>query len=145
MKTVRVIFYILLLIILIGGLAIGVLIFSVNPNKLKPVIVSEVNKKTGYRLVIDGNLSWSFYPRFGIKIIHMTVTDPHQSAPFADLRNVNIATDFSQLWQSNKKLQGTIYIQEARLTNLMLQKIQIELHWLSPHLTLAPIVASFYD
>ena len=145
MKTVRVIFYILLLIILIGGLAIGVLIFSVNPNKLKPVIVSEVNKKTGYRLVIDGNLSWSFYPRFGIKIIHMTVTDPHQSAPFADLRNVNIATDFSQLWQSNKKLQGTIYIQEARLTNLMLQKIQIELHWLAPHLTLAPIVASFYD
>lgn len=56
---------ILLVSIVILILGIAALCMYVDPNRLKPLITSEVRKRTDYQLDIDGNFTWSFYPRRG--------------------------------------------------------------------------------
>ena len=68
MKWLKISFSILVLLVLISVLAIGSFLFFMDPNKLKPVIIEETKKRTGYQLAIDGVLSWSFYPNLAIKI-----------------------------------------------------------------------------
>jgi uncharacterized protein involved in outer membrane biogenesis len=49
-------------------LAIAAVVTLVNPNDFKGTISQKVYQKTGQQLIIGGDISWSFYPGFGIKI-----------------------------------------------------------------------------
>jgi|GEM_PF-1940318 AsmA protein len=144
MKTLKIIFYILCLIILIAVLAFGSLAIFVDPNKLKPMLVEEVRKQTGYKLVIDGKLSWSFYPRVAVKIDRMTLTPPNQTVPFIDAQDVRIGADVAQLIHSNEKLQGNVSISNVKLTNIHAENVSADLHWQNNALIIEPIKASFY-
>ncbi|RDI48658.1 AsmA family protein [Aquicella lusitana] len=144
MKLLRKLLAILILFIVICAFIIVSLVLFIDPNKLKPVIIEEVKKKTDYQLTMDGNLSWSFFPRLGVKVDHMTLTAPKQSTPFADLKNVTIATKFWELLQGNKELKGDVRIAEVRLNNLKAEHARIGLHWQNNVLTLKPLTASFY-
>ena len=145
MKTLRVFFAILGLFVLIGIFIVACFVFFMDPNRLKPVLVDEVMKKTGYRLEIEGDLSWSLYPRFGVHIAHMTFTQVNQAVPFLDLRDVNIATALSRIWQSSQILQGEVYISYARFVNLHAQEVRLTLNWQNQVLTLQPLVARLYN
>ncbi|OGT35582.1 MAG: hypothetical protein A3F11_00125 [Gammaproteobacteria bacterium RIFCSPHIGHO2_12_FULL_37_14] len=143
MKLVRISLAILSLLVIVAIVAIGSLILLVDPNKLKPTIVSQVQKQTGYRLQIDGNLTWSFYPRLGVKIQRMTVGLPEKSLPFADLQDIRIATQLSALIR-NEALASSIYIAETRIGKLHLQNTQLKIQWQNNILSLSPITASLY-
>lgn len=144
MKILKILFSILLLLILICILAIAALYFLMDPNQLKPIIIEKVRKQTGYQLVIDSKMSWSFYPQIGIKVEHMTLSVPNQR-PFADLSNVNIATPFSTLKDWQHSLSGNIFIKEATLFKLHLHNVQVGLHWQNQVLTFRPIQAKLYE
>lgn len=49
-------------------IAILALVIFVNPNQFKPLIIEQAKAQTGFDLVIDGDISWSFFPHLGFSI-----------------------------------------------------------------------------
>ena len=54
------------LVIIIGALL--ALVLLVNPNQFKPLIVDQAQKQTGLELVIEGDISWQFFPSIGFEL-----------------------------------------------------------------------------
>ncbi|EKD72008.1 MAG: hypothetical protein ACD_46C00034G0002 [uncultured bacterium] len=145
MKWLRILFSLVLLLIIVAAVAIGGLMYFVDPNKLRPMIVERVMQQTGYQLAIYGKLSWSFYPNIGIQVERMTLAAPSQPDPFLDLRGVTIASKFSELIRGNKELKGDLRIADVRFANMRAQNASVELHWQNNVLTMEPITASLYQ
>lgn len=148
MKVLRALLAVIALFVLVCVIAVASLVILIDPNKLKPIIAQEVKKTTGYQLSIDGDLSWSFYPRIGVKIKHMSFNEPNQSQPFLDLNDVRIAANLSELIQGkfkNNKLFGKVYIDTMKLNNVNAKQVKADLHWQNNILTLQPIQASLYQ
>ena len=134
-KAFRIILWIVLLFVVVCALALSALYISADPNKLKPVITSEVLKRTGYRLDIDGDLSWSIYPQVGVKAAHLTLTAPNEKHAFLDLQRVNIAVELSQLLRGVNKLRGEVHIASAKFMNVQATSALVGLHWQDKTLT----------
>lgn len=143
MKLFKLSLSVLGLLVLIIILSVGFLFFFLDPNQLKPVLIEEVSTRTSYQLVIDGNLSWSFYPKMGIAAPHMLLKKSN-NVTFVDLHGVYISMPLSQLWHYEKKLKGDIVIDTMQLMKLHLNKAHINLYWKNKILTLDPITASLY-
>ena len=145
MKLLRILLLILILFIAVVLLAVGSLLYFVDPQKMAVNITKAIDKKTGYHVTMDGKLSWSFYPIFGINISHMSLSAPQQTIPFADLSDVRIATELSQIIHGQEKLKGQVSISKVRLMNMHLQNVQVQLHWKDKIITLDPITANLYN
>ena len=130
MKAIKILFSIICLIIIVCVFAAGALIYFVDPDRMKPVIIEEVQNTTGYLLSIDGKLSWSFYPRLAIKVDHMQLKAPQQSQAFLDASGVRMAMDLYQLWRSREKLQGKIAISNLVLMNIKSENVTQILQYL---------------
>lgn len=63
------------LLLLAVVIAIGLVVF-VNPNKFKPQISQFVHAKTGRELQINGDISWTFFPRLGLKVADVQLGNP---------------------------------------------------------------------
>lgn len=144
MKFIKILLSICLLLLIVVVLAAALLNYFVDPNQLKPILAEQIKKQTGSNLVIDGNLSWAFYPRFGIEIPHMTLTAEGKAAPFADLHTIKIAASLSQLWKNHTQLKGNVYIEDAIFMHLHSKDIKLQMHWANGLLTLQPINSSLY-
>ncbi|MCM0147418.1 AsmA family protein [Photobacterium galatheae] len=62
------ILYLLLAIVVVVVVGIGVLVTLVDPNQFKPLIAEQVKKATGRDLVMEGDISWRFFPSIGFDI-----------------------------------------------------------------------------
>lgn len=145
MKTLRKLILAFVLILVICIAAIAAIAYFMNPNQLKPIIISQVAKQTGYEMTIDGNLAWSFFPVFNIKIPHVLIKAPKQTATFLDLKNVRMASDFRAALKGERIASGDIYIDHIEFMNVKAEKAHIGLRWASNVLTIDPIKADFYD
>ncbi|GAL09556.1 AsmA protein [Vibrio astriarenae] len=67
-----------IVVVLIG--AVIALVTLVNPNQFKPLIVEQVQKNTGYELVIEGDLGWTFFPSVGLSIGRTELKNPEALA-----------------------------------------------------------------
>jgi len=75
-RVVRRLIKIMLLgVLLLVGLAMA-LAFFVDANRFKPLIIDRVYQWTGYELVMDGALSWSFFPTLGVTSGHLGLKNP---------------------------------------------------------------------
>ena len=144
MKWLRITFSIVALIVLVAAAGIASLVYFIDPNKMRPVLVEEVMRKTGYQLAIYEKLSWSVYPRLGINVVRMTLTAPEQSEPFLDLHNVTIGTELLDLIKGRSQLQGDVRISNIQLMGIQAQNAHVVLQWKDRVLTLEPIVAYMY-
>ena len=66
------------IVLLLLALAVAVLVTLVSPNRLKPIMMDQVKKHTGREFVIDGDLSWSFFPYLGVKAGHLSLGNPSE-------------------------------------------------------------------
>jgi uncharacterized protein involved in outer membrane biogenesis len=144
-KFIKVFLAIVVLLAFVCVIAISALVIFINPNKLRPIIAAEVKAQTGYDVIIDGNFSWSFYPKLGVKVEHIAFLLPSKSVPFIDLHNVTFVTELGQLLHGQQKLRGDIYISDAKLLNLHAQNTHVGLHWQNKVLLLQPITANLYS
>ncbi len=71
----RLIQFFLLLVVLVA-IAITLLVVFVKPEQLKPMIISKVKALTGQTLVMDGQLSWTFFPVLGVSAGHLALSNP---------------------------------------------------------------------
>lgn len=132
-------------IIVVCVIAIGLIIYFIDPNTLKPMIISEVNKQTGYHLVIDGKMTWTVYPHLAVNIPHMTITEPAQTQPFLDLKAVKLATPLTDLLHGIKNISGDLLVSEIIFMKMHLHDAKIAMHWKNQVLSLNPITANLYD
>ncbi|WP_218768881.1 AsmA family protein, partial [Vibrio parahaemolyticus] len=56
--------------------AILALVIFVNPNQFKPLIVEQAQKQTGLELVIEGDISWQFFPSIGFELGKTELRNP---------------------------------------------------------------------
>ncbi|MGY3569106.1 AsmA family protein [Vibrio paucivorans] len=57
-------------------LAILALVLLVNPNQFKPLIVEQAKQHTGLELVIEGDISWQFFPSIGFELGKTELRNP---------------------------------------------------------------------
>jgi AsmA protein len=57
-------------------IAILALVLLVNPNQFKPLIVEQAQKHTGLELVIEGDISWQFFPSIGFELGQTELRNP---------------------------------------------------------------------
>lgn len=145
MKWIKKLLAVIVLLFIIAVLVVIGLMMFVDPNRLKPVIIEEVKKRSGYELQIDGPLAWSFYPRIGVKIEHMTLRAPQEKTPSIDLRDVSMATDFPPVLRSSEKLNGNIHIDAIQFINLHANDADVKFSWKDNVLTIHSLKADLYD
>jgi len=56
--------------------AIIALVVLVNPNQFKPLIVEQAKTHTGLDLVIEGDISWQFFPSIGFELGQTELRNP---------------------------------------------------------------------
>lgn len=144
MRFFKITFSILLLIAIIAILALGSLVLFVDPNRLTPVLVKEA-KKAGYDLKIDGKLTWSFYPRVGIAVPHMTLQEMQQTTSFLEVNDLRVATELARLWRRKKSISGEIYIGQLHFAKLQMQSVSTLVTWENKILTLDQIQGQLYE
>jgi AsmA protein len=146
MKAVKILISLIVLVVIVCAFALGSLVYFVDPNKLKPLIVAKVKNDTGYLLSIDGKLSWSFYPHIAIKIDHAVLTAPNKKQIFADAYDVRLATDLSDIFHASENLHGNLWIANAKLKGVKLEEIAATLDLNHQHhsLTVSDIKAWLY-
>ena len=142
---VKILFSVIVLLIVVCVLAVGSLVYFIDPDKLKPVIIEQVKSETGYELSMEGNLSWSFYPRVAVKVDRMILRAPNEAQPFFDGRDISIAADLAELLRAREKLKGDIAIGSVRLININANNITATLNWENNVLILNPIKAQLYQ
>lgn len=73
MKKLALLFAIPVVAILAVVLA---LVLLVNPNQFKPLIIEQAKQQTGLDLVIDGDISWQFFPSVGFTLGKTALKNP---------------------------------------------------------------------
>lgn len=144
MKWWRLALSIAVLFVLVIVLSMAALSYLIDPNQLKPVIAEQVKQNSNYQLQIDGQLSWSFYPTFGVKADRILLSTSDQATPFLELNEVRIATDFWQFLHGTSQLQGAMHVNIAKFMGLQATNTNVRVHWQNNILTLASMTADLY-
>jgi AsmA protein len=122
-----------------------VLIFVVDPNDLKPILIKEVAQETGYTLTIDGQLTWSLFPRLAVNAEHVRLTAPNRNVALLDARDMRVIADFDTLMANSANIKADIEISRARLSKMNMQRVNATVQWKDGVLTINPIQAFLYQ
>lgn len=63
----------LLVLAILGAI---ILMTTVNPNKYKPLIITQMQHRTGRQIRIDGDIKWRFIPFFGLEAKKIVIENP---------------------------------------------------------------------
>lgn len=85
-------------------IAIAVLVFFVNPNQFKPLIVEQTKKQTGMDLVIEGDIEWQFFPSLGLSLGKTELKNPQGFGRDNLLKIEGIGVDVSVMPLLDKEL-----------------------------------------
>lgn len=84
---------IILLVVIITGLA--ALVMLVNPNDFRAYMVKQVQKKSGYQLVLQDGMRWHVWPKLSIITGRMSLTAPGAAQPTVTAENMRLDVE---LW-----------------------------------------------
>ncbi|HID82652.1 MAG TPA: AsmA family protein [Chromatiales bacterium] len=68
MKVIKWILWVLLILIVLVVAGVGIAIATLDPNDYKPQIAEQVQKQTGRKLEIVGEIKWSLFPWLGLSL-----------------------------------------------------------------------------
>lgn len=100
----------LAIIILLLISALVLLTTLVSPNHFKPLIIEQVKKNYDRELIIDGDLSWSFFPYLGFKMGHLILNNPpgFKEKVFAEIGNASVSVKLLPLFHGQIESKGII-------------------------------------
>ncbi len=109
-KTLKRIAMVISAIILLTVITAIVLVTFISPNRFKPMIIEQVQINTGRQLVIDGELSWSFFPYLGLKAGHMSLSNPagFNQKIFAEIDQASMGVKLLPLLTSQIETSGLV-------------------------------------
>ncbi|SDH78349.1 AsmA protein [Vibrio xiamenensis] len=86
-------------------IAITALVLLVNPNQFKPLIVKQAKQQTGLDLVIDGDISWQFFPSLGFELGKTELKNPQGFSEPNLFKVESVGVDVSVMPLLSHKLQ----------------------------------------
>ncbi|WP_234006094.1 AsmA family protein, partial [Cronobacter malonaticus] len=78
----------MLLVVFFAGLS--ALVMLVNPNDFRSYMISQVERRSGYQLRLDGPLRWHVWPQLSILSGRMSLTAPGASQPLVSADNMRL-------------------------------------------------------
>jgi len=119
-KPLKIILSIVAGLVLLVMLAVGVVVFFIDPNTFKPEIITAVKNNTGRDLVIEGDLKLAFFPTLGISTGKMLLNNVQGFGPqaFASLEESRISVELLPLLSKRIEVSGVV------LTGLTLNLIK---------------------
>ncbi|MGM0563064.1 MAG: AsmA family protein [Pseudomonadota bacterium] len=115
MKAVKLISKVILGLLVVLVLAVIALVVLIDPNDFKPQIEQAVYDNTGRELTIDGDISWSFIPRFGFNVGHTEIANAegYQARVFAEIDEFDVGIQIPPL------LTGSVEVDVVYLDGLV--------------------------
>ncbi|MGE9549649.1 outer membrane assembly protein AsmA [Erwinia amylovora] len=78
----------ILLVVIVAGMT--ALVLLVNPNDFRAYMAQQVEQRSGYRLVLNGDLRWHVWPQLSILSGQMTLTAPGAQQPVVTASNMRL-------------------------------------------------------
>ncbi len=91
------------------------LLLYYNPNDFKPTITNLVQEKTGRTLTLDGDIRMAFWPKLGIDLGRVSLTEQASQKPFASVAKAQVSLAILPLLQK-KLVVGTLYLDGVQAT-----------------------------
>lgn len=113
-KFLRLLLNLVTILFVLGVVAVGALLFVVDPDRYRMPLEQLVEDATGLDLTLAGNLSLFLRPRIGIRLEDVRLTNPGKPQELASVPTVEIGVD---PW---KLLKGQLVIYELRAEDLHL-------------------------
>lgn len=96
------------ILILLAILLVISLTTFINPNKFKPLLAEKVQAYTGRELIIDGDLSWTFFPTFGVEVENVVLknSSTFKQPIFAEIKNAKVSIKLIPLLRKHIESNG---------------------------------------
>lgn len=114
-KPLKIIAIVLASILLVMGLGVAYLSFVFDPNQFKSQLIELVKNKKHRDLRIDGNIQLNFFPKLGVSLEKITLSEFESSTQFAALERAKVSLALLPL------LQKQIVIDKVSLHGLQLR------------------------
>lgn len=107
LKLTGIILSLVLVLVISGVIA---LVTLVNPNRFKPMITTQVEKYTGRKLVMEGDLSWKFFPYIGVSIKNVKLENKpgFNKNTFAEIAHATVGVRLLPLLHSQIESSGIV-------------------------------------
>lgn len=86
-----------------------------NPNDYKTTIINLVQEKTGRTLTLDGDIRMAFWPKLGIDLGRVSLSEQASQKPFAAVARAKVSLAILPLLQK-KIVVGTLYLDGVQAT-----------------------------
>ncbi len=97
MKTLKYILVAFAGVVVLGGALAAYVAATFDPNKYKPEIVALVKDKTGRTLAIDGSIGLTFFPRIGVAVGKLMLSESGTDKPFARVDEAKVSLNLMPL------------------------------------------------
>jgi AsmA protein len=98
----------LLILILITVIGLSSLVLFVNPNHFRGFISQTVKDKTGYELVIDGDLRWHVWPQISILSDSIHLEDSGAQKPLLSADNMRLDVELWPLFSKQLVVKNVL-------------------------------------
>lgn len=96
--------------------ALLALVLLVNPNQFKPMLVEQAKEQTGLELVINGDISWQFFPSIGFELGQTELRNPQGFSKLNMFKVDSVIIDVSVTPLLSKQLEiGNIVLDGAQV------------------------------
>lgn len=103
----------ILLVVVVAGMS--ALVLLVNPNDFRGYMVKKVEQKSGYQLMLEGDLRWHIWPQLSILAGRMTLTAPGAKAPVVSAENMRLDVKLLPL------LSHQLFVKQVMLKNAVIR------------------------
>ncbi|OBS08356.1 AsmA family protein [Acidihalobacter prosperus] len=100
MKWIKRLFLLAVVVLLLAVVGLTAFVMTFNPNDYKPQIERLVKEKTGRTLNIDGKMSLTIYPRLGLRLAKVSLSNPagfDTQKPFASIDRLDLDVELMPL------------------------------------------------
>lgn len=105
----------IILVVMIAGLT--ALVMLVDPNTFKRYMITQVESRSGYQLVLSGELRWHVWPKLSILSGPITLIAPGAKAPALTAENMRLDVELFPLLSHHLKVSQVI-LKNAVLSEL---------------------------
>jgi uncharacterized protein involved in outer membrane biogenesis len=100
-------------IIILLMIVIAIVAVTFNPNDYKQYIIDVVKEKKDRTLILDGEITLSFWPKIGANLGKVSISEHKSTAEFAAVESVKVALSLIPLLKK-ELIVDTVYIDGAR-------------------------------
>ena len=136
MRSVKLLLAVVMGLPLVIAIGLVVFIMTLDPNRLKPIAIDAAAKQ-GFRLEMNGDLSWQFFPNVGLKVASVNLYNAATNDKLATIANASFLVAMKPLLHRQIDVAG-INLQGAEINYWLDKKGQSQWPVMTAETTTAP-------